>query len=264
MATSLSRNRFVMVVVVLIALIAGVLLFRSSSVSAGTSFNEGLETLDVSGQIPTGWWRAGYGTSTASWYFDPSPHAGVIAQGVRVSNWRSGDRKLLTSQTGSGLPVISGRTYNLSSWYRTDGTTEFVIYRRTTSGSWSYWTSSGQLTKSGTWRNAKFTTPPIPSGTVGISFGVALRSNGTLVTDDYGLADTVVLPSTTAQLEQLWCSSNSALTVDWYPNADHFSVPAASAPTAMTWIAQRFAGQSATNTCNQTPPVAPAVNPPPA
>ena len=79
-----------------------------------------------------------------------------------------------------------------------------------------------------------------------------------------GQLDTVVLPSTTAQLELLWCARNSALTVDWYPTADHFSVPAASAPTAMTWIAQRFAGQSAGNTCNQAPPVAPAINPPPA
>lgn len=79
-----------------------------------------------------------------------------------------------------------------------------------------------------------------------------------------GQLDTVVLPSTTAQLEQSWCASNSALTVEWYPSADHFAIASASASNAMNWIAQRFAGQAAGNTCNQTPPVAPATNPPPA
>ena len=88
--------------------------------------------------------------------------------------------------------------------------------------------------------------------------------NGVPIFVAQGELDTVVLPATTAQLQQQWCASNSALTVDWYPTADHFSIPAASAPTAMTWIAQRFAGQSAGNTCNQSPPVAPSVNPPPA
>ena len=79
-----------------------------------------------------------------------------------------------------------------------------------------------------------------------------------------GQLDTVVLPSTTALLQQRWCASDASLTVDWYPSADHFSITAASAPSAMTWIGQRFAGQSAGNTCNQAPPVAPATNPPPA
>ena len=79
-----------------------------------------------------------------------------------------------------------------------------------------------------------------------------------------GQLDVVVLPSTTAQLEQSWCASNAAITVGWYPTADHSSVPALSANDALTWISQRFAGTPAGNTCNQTPPVAPAVEPPPA
>lgn len=79
-----------------------------------------------------------------------------------------------------------------------------------------------------------------------------------------GLLDVVVLPSTTAQLEQSWCASDAAITVDWYPTADHTSIPSISANDAVTWISQRFAGQPAGNSCTQAPPVAPATDPPPA
>jgi len=77
-----------------------------------------------------------------------------------------------------------------------------------------------------------------------------------------GLADTVVLPSTTAQLEKDWCGRGAKVTVDWYPTATHFTVPTVSAGTAVAWMADRFAGKPATDTCAATPPVAPAVNPP--
>lgn len=79
-----------------------------------------------------------------------------------------------------------------------------------------------------------------------------------------GLEDTVVLPATTAQLQQDWCAAGASVTVQWYPTADHFTVPSLAAPSAMTWIQQLFAGQSPGNTCGQTPPVAPATEPPPA
>lgn len=209
-ATSTRNWALATVAVVSLALVGAFFFIRSTSVSAGASFNEGLETLDVGGKVPTGWWRAGYGSNSASWFLDQNPHGGKVAQGLRVSNWRSGDRKLLTSQTGPGLTVISGRTYNLSSWYRSDGIAEFVVYRRTTSGVWSYWTSSSHLAKSSTWRNGTFTTPPVPSGTVGISFGVALGSNGTLVTDDYSFSESGTVPSTTTSITSTTSSASTS------------------------------------------------------
>lgn len=198
--SAITRTQKSLIAILIVAIIAAVVIARSSTVSAGISFNEGLEVLDSSGQNPSGWWRAGYGNNKATWFLDSQPHGGAIAQGLRVSNWRNGDRKLLTSQTGIGLAVVTGRTYNLSAWYRTDGTAEFVVYRRTTSGTWSYWTSSRQLQKTTSWKSAKYTTPSVPAGTVGISFGVALGSNGSLVTDDYGFSEnSPVIPPTTLQ-----------------------------------------------------------------
>lgn len=212
MPSSLSRPRQLGLLVALLALILGVAVLRSSRVEAGVSFNEGLESLNSSGTVPVGWWRAGYGTNSASWYLDGAPHGGRVSQGLRVSNWRSGDRKLLTSQTGAGLPVIAGRTYDLSAWYRTDGTAAFVVYRRTSTGSWTYWTSSRILPKSGTWVKAGFTTPVIPSGTTGLSFGVALASNGTLVTDDYTFAERGVTSTTTSTSSTSTSSTTSTTT----------------------------------------------------
>lgn len=197
--------------VLVVALIAGIFIGRSTKADAGISFNEGLETMQYNGQIPASWWRSGFGTNSASWFLDSRPHSGKVAQGLRVSNWRSGDRKLLTDQTKSGLPVIPGRSYNLSSWYRTDGTAEIVVYRRTTSGTWTYWASGGHLQTTSSWRNATFTTPVVPAGTVGISFGVALGSDGTLVTDDYtfGQSDT---PTTTTSLATTSTASTTSST----------------------------------------------------
>ena len=220
MPSSLNRTRQIGLLVGLILLIIGVAVLRSAKVEAGTSFNEGLESLNAAGTVPSGWWRAGYGTNSASWYLDPSPHGGRVAQGVRVSNWRSGDRKLLTSQTGAGLAVIPGRSYDLTAWYRTDGTAEFVVYRRNSSGTWSYWTSSRTLSRSSSWVKAAFTTPIVPSGTTGLSFGVALGSNGTLVTDDYGFVQhgVATTPTTSASTTSTTTSSSSSTTSTTTPS----------------------------------------------
>jgi hypothetical protein len=77
-----------------------------------------------------------------------------------------------------------------------------------------------------------------------------------------GLEDTVVLPSTTAQLEQSWCASGTKIDVAWYPTATHTDIPAMAASAAVSWLAGRFAGAPAPSTCSTTPPVTPATNPP--
>jgi alpha-beta hydrolase superfamily lysophospholipase len=79
-----------------------------------------------------------------------------------------------------------------------------------------------------------------------------------------GLADTVVLPSTTSLLEDRWCASGTRITVDWIPGATHFTVPSLSASAAVDWLAARFEGKPAPSSCTVKPPTAPAVNPPPA
>jgi len=77
-----------------------------------------------------------------------------------------------------------------------------------------------------------------------------------------GLQDTVVLPSTTVQLQEQWCAKGTKIDVVWYPTASHLTIPALSASDAVAWLAGRFAGDPAPSTCQSTSPVAPATNPP--
>ena len=182
---------------------------RSEDVSADVLFNAGLELIDSTGSNPTGWWRAGYGTNTASWWLTSAAHGGKVAQGLRITRYSSGDRKLLTNWTGNGLSVIPGRRYTLSAWYTTTGTSEIVVFRKDSKGAWSYWTGSPTLRRTSSWIRATFTTPAIPSDTVGISFGLALRSTGTLVTDDYGLS---LVQSPTSTSSSTTASTNSSTT----------------------------------------------------
>ncbi len=73
-----------------------------------------------------------------------------------------------------------------------------------------------------------------------------------------GLADTVVLPPTTALLQQRWCAAGSRLTVDWIGTLQHIPAGNAVGPLAVTDFEQRRAGIPAGTTCGTTLPVAPA------
>lgn len=170
---------------------------RPSEVSAApVSFNQGLEQVNMTTQIPTGWVRDSYGTNTGAWALTSSAHGGSVASVVTIAAYSSGDRKLLSPQANGGLPVTVGASYDLSAWYQTSGTADLAVFRRTANG-WRYWTSGPSLARTTIWTRATLRTPPVPSGTSGISFGIVLESVGRLVTDDYGFAP-AVSPTTTA------------------------------------------------------------------
>ena len=220
------------ILIVLLLVISLVLVTnRASRVEADVLFNPGLEILDSTGANPSGWYRAGYGSNTASWWLTSAAHSGKVAQGLRITRHTSGDRKLLTSMTGNGLSVVPGRPYVLSAWYTTTGTAEIVAFRRNAQGTWSYWTGGSVLAKTSSWRRASYTTPPVPADTVGISFGVALRSTGTLVTDDYAFTrvdpvTTTTAPSTTSSSTSTSSSTTTTTTAPPSPVAllgDSFS-----------------------------------------
>ena len=114
-------------------------------------------------------------------------HTGTKSENLTVTNYSSGDAKLLpTLDLGACTPtVVPGNTYNLSVWYKSTAISQFALYYRTTNGTWSYWTSSPWFAAASTWTQATFTTPAVPAGANGVSFGLALIANGTLTTDDY-------------------------------------------------------------------------------
>ncbi len=76
-----------------------------------------------------------------------------------------------------------------------------------------------------------------------------------------GTTDTVVLPWPQAIVQDTWCKAGSTLTMDWLGDVGHVQAALVSGPTALTWIADRFAGKPAGTTCaipSAVPPIPPA------
>jgi hypothetical protein len=156
--------------------------------------------------------KGGYGTPGTSAAFTTTTnpalaHTGNDAQNVTVSGWTSGDSKFIIVQrgvsTGTGAACTpnasanQGHTYTVWVWYKgtwpgygasTDTTkVGFVVYYRNSSDAWITWASSPLIPPSSGWSLASFTTPPLPAGATGVSFGLAIAGNGNLTTDDYAM-----------------------------------------------------------------------------
>ena len=72
-----------------------------------------------------------------------------------------------------------------------------------------------------------------------------------------GTADEVVLPWPNAMVQQAWCEAGSTLEVLWMGGVTHQAAATTSGPSAVVWIADRFAGRPAGRSCDVPPPVAP-------
>ncbi|MBN1174376.1 MAG: polysaccharide deacetylase family protein [Micromonosporaceae bacterium] len=157
--------------------------------------NPSLESVGAGG-VPACFKRSGYGTSTYTWERVSAGHTGT-AQQVTVTSHTSGDRKLVTAQDSSSCvpAAVPGHTYAVSLWYRGTWQAAVVVkltmYYRTAAGTWVYWTSGPALPATSGWATTpSYTTPAVPAGATGLSFGIALAGVGQLATDDYSLVDT--------------------------------------------------------------------------
>lgn len=75
-----------------------------------------------------------------------------------------------------------------------------------------------------------------------------------------GTADEVVLAWPNAKLQEAWCEAGSTITTLWMGGIGHLAAATTSGPSAVAWIADRFAGRPAQRTCDVPPPVAPYPN----
>lgn len=180
--------------------------------------NPSLEAVDSNTGFPSCYQPGGWGTNTVAWAAASPGHTGTAAEQLTVSGYSSGDAKLLpTLDIYTCAPsVTAGKTYNVSTWYQSTGTTQFALYYRDTNWNWYYWTSSPWFatTPDGTWAQATFTTPAVPANATAMTFGLALIANGALITDDYSLVD----PGTATSVAALATGSPPLLgTVDLAP-----------------------------------------------
>jgi len=144
----------------------------------------------ASGAVPACFQPAAYGGSVASFSYRPGggPH-GSAAETVRVTRAGAGNAKLVQAMD-LGLcapPVAPGSAYTAGVWYQSSRPTQIDVYRRTSLGGWSYWTTSSFFPASTAWRQASWTTPVVPTGTTALSFGLTTNAVGTVTTSDYSL-----------------------------------------------------------------------------
>ena len=178
------------------ALLASVLLAPTAQAAV---VNGDLE--QVTGGVPNCFSQVGWGNNTANWQLTNSAHSGVVAQSVTISNYQSGDRKLLIRETAACAPAVTpGHSYDLGAWYRSTTKANALTLFRHSSAGWTYWTDLKSLPAASTWTQATATTPVVPAGTDQIAFGISIAGNGTLVTDDYSAIVTPAPPPPTNEL----------------------------------------------------------------
>jgi peptidoglycan/xylan/chitin deacetylase (PgdA/CDA1 family) len=176
--------------------------------------NPSLETPDQNNAgFPYCFTSSNSGTNSATYAEASSAHTGSVAETVTISSLTSGDAKLITKQDlGQCAPsAVPGDSYVASAWYQGSTPTRFVLWYRDASGGWHYWTQSPQFPASASWTQATWSTPAVPAGATGLSFGLDIAAVGSLTTDDYSLVDSGGSPSTPA-VSLTGPSSGSTLT----------------------------------------------------
>ncbi|MDX6394630.1 MAG: hypothetical protein QOJ73_5693 [Streptosporangiaceae bacterium] len=142
--------------------------------------------------FPLCWMKGDYGHNSVTWQRIRGGHHSPWALRLTMISHRSGAATLIQQfDTGQcSIPIVSGQSYDLATWYRSTVITQFSVYYRTPAGRWRYWTSSPFYAATRVWADAAWTTPPAPAGASGLSFGLTLASKGSLLTDEYRIRAT--------------------------------------------------------------------------
>jgi peptidoglycan/xylan/chitin deacetylase (PgdA/CDA1 family) len=161
--------------------------------------NASLEYDSNGDQAPDCWSYDTYGTNTLTWSRTSDAHTGSFAERVDVSNYVNGDAKLkLAVDLGNCMPSVTpGHRYVITEWYKSSAPVSFTAFTRDSMGAIGFWDSSSSFPASSTWRQATWTTQPVPAGTTGLSFGLTIAANGFLTVDDAGLNDASATSSDT-------------------------------------------------------------------
>jgi peptidoglycan/xylan/chitin deacetylase (PgdA/CDA1 family) len=156
--------------------------------------NASLEIDANNDSIPDCWQQDAYGSSRNRFVWtrinNPAQaHSGNYAQSVQLTRYSSGDVKLLTDESSSTCSpsVVAGKKYTISAWYKSTVATSMAVFYRDSAGNWLYWLNSPNFAITSAWKQASYTLPAAPAGATAISFGLAIKKVGTLITDDYAM-----------------------------------------------------------------------------
>jgi hypothetical protein len=143
-------------------------------------------------------------------------HTGNKAYRIALTNYQSGDAKLLTAESGGCAPSVeAGKIYQLSVWYRSTSARNAVTAFRHTSAGWTYWTDLQTMPAVASWTEVVVKTPPIPAGTDRIAWGVSTAAAGVLFTDDYSTAEVIPVTEPTSTTTTTPTSNDPAVVGRW-------------------------------------------------
>jgi len=190
----LSRTRSLRAVVGAVTLALPIAVAASSSASAGVNLvvNPGLAQSGAG--FPACWSRSVTGANRASFVVTSKAYSGSTAVQLSVSRYTSGEALAMITENQACAPAVTaGHQYSLGVFYMSSTPDAVIeVYRHDVKTGWQFWMDLENLPAAGTYRQASVRTPTIPAGTDQISFGVALYGAGTLITDDYSMADATV------------------------------------------------------------------------
>jgi peptidoglycan/xylan/chitin deacetylase (PgdA/CDA1 family) len=138
--------------------------------------------------VPSCFQRASYGNNKPE--FSRVPSENGLAERLVMHDYADGHAELvpMLDLGECALAVTAGHTYTISASYTSTAPTSFVVYYRLSRGRWVYAVTSPRFEPATAFTPAHWTLPPIPKEVTAISFGLALTSNGTLVTDNYAIS----------------------------------------------------------------------------
>ncbi len=217
--------------------------FSAAAVSENLIPNASLEATSTGG-LPASWKKGGYGTNTRVLTY---PVPGVSGNGVRVqiSNYQNGDGKWYFTD----IPVEAGTKYRFSDYYQATVPSVVSVQFKMANGSYSYLPIAFPgASASFTQTSAEFVVPP---NAVALTIFHAIKSNGTLTTDDYDLREVVVQSDTNyvpnGTLEEGGTAPNSWGQGRWGQNTATFAYPVTGvdgARAARVTLANRTSGDA--------------------
>jgi len=198
--------------------------------------NPSLESDADSDRVPDCWQPQSDGKSRDTFTWSTSVHSGTHAEQLTITQYRSGIHGLFIQMgsSGCGPAVTAGHSYTLSAWYRTGGQARVTSFYRDASGTWVPWTSGPALAAASSWTRADYVTPAIPADATGLSFGIELRSKGTLTTDDYSISDAGSTTTSATTSPTATATSSPTATATSSPTATATPSPTATATSSPT------------------------------
>lgn len=147
--------------------------------AASTSMPNG-DLSQSSTTVPDCWMASGYGQNTADFRWTPAAAGAAATETVTVTSYTDGDATLLPRlDLGQcTVPTTPGAQTHLAAQYRSTVPTQFAVYRRTSTGSWEYWTSSPWVGPAPAWQPVTWDTPPAPPDTEGVAAGLIVGAVG--------------------------------------------------------------------------------------